>query len=133
MIIFVEFNRSFYQIADNIMKLGEKITKLRKEKKLSQIDIAKAVGVSRDAISKYERGDIVPSVENAKKIADILGVSLDYLVSPEEKLDVVDNTMLLRVKEIQKLADNDRSTIISVIDAFIRDTKAKQAFGIQTS
>lgn len=50
------------------MRLGEKITKLRKERKLSQIDVAKAVGVSRDAISKYERGNIIPSVENAKKL-----------------------------------------------------------------
>jgi len=41
----------------------------------------RASEVSRDAISKYERDDIVPSVENAHKIAKVLGVSLDYLMS----------------------------------------------------
>ena len=112
------------------MTLGQKINKIRKEKKLSQSDIAETVGVSRDAISKYERDDIVPSVENAKKIAQVLEVSLDYLVSKEDKQEVIDNRMLQRIREIQKLAENDKQTIINVIDAYVRDTKAKQAFGL---
>ena len=112
------------------MKLGQKINKIRKEKKLSQSNIAQAVGVSRDAISKYERGDIVPSVENARKMADVLGVSLDYLVSEDDVQEVIDNSMIQRVREIQKLSENDQNTIVNVIDAFIRDTKAKQSFGL---
>jgi len=110
------------------MTLGEKVTKLRKEKKLSQIDVANAIGVSRDAISKYERGDIVPSVENAKKMADVLDVSLDYLVSQEERQEAIDNKMIQRIKEIQKLSENDQLNIISVIDAFVRDAKTKKAY-----
>ena len=110
------------------MTLGEKITKLRKQKKLSQIDIANTIGVSRDAISKYERSDIVPSVENAKKIADSLDVSLDYLVSEEEQQEAIDNKMMQRIKELQKLSDDDQNNIISVIDAFVRDSKTKQAY-----
>jgi transcriptional regulator with XRE-family HTH domain len=110
------------------MSLGQKITKIRKEKKMSQIDIANAVGVSRDAISKYERDDNTPSVEVAKKIAKTLGVSLDYLVSEEDNLEVVDIDMLDRMKEIQRLNNDDKSTINKIIDAFIRDTKTKKAY-----
>ena len=110
------------------MTLGQKITKIRKEKKLSQIDIAKVVGVSRDAISKYERDDIIPSVEVAKKIAKTLSVSLDYLVSEQENIEVVDTNMLNRMKEIQRLAIDDKETINKIIDAFIRDTKTKKAY-----
>lgn len=86
------------------------------------------MGVSRDAISKYERGDIVPSVENAKKMADVLGASLDYLMSDDDTQEVIDNSMLQRIKEIQRLAKDDQNTIINVIDAFIRDTKTKKAY-----
>jgi len=86
------------------------------------------VGVSRDAISKYERDDIVPSVENAKRMADTLGASLDYLMSEDETQEVIDNSMLQRVKEIQRLAKDDQNTITQVIDAFIRDTKTKKAY-----
>lgn len=110
------------------MTLGQKITKIRKEKKLSQIDIANAVGVSRDAISKYERDDIIPSVENAKKIAKTLNVSLDYLVSEDDTLEVIDITMVNRMKEIQRLNNDDKTTITKIIDAFIRDTKTKKAY-----
>ena len=110
------------------MSLGQKITKIRKEKKLSQVDVASYVGVSRDAISKYERDDIVPSVENANKIAQILGVSLDYLMSEDDNLEVVDIDMLNRMKEIQRLNEDDKSTVIKIIDAFIRDTKTKKAY-----
>lgn len=110
------------------MTLGQKITKIRKEKKLSQVDIASYVGVSRDAISKYERDDIVPSVENAKMIAQVLGVSLDYLVSEDDSLEVVDVDMLNRMREIQRLSEDDKTTVIKIIDAFIRDTKTKKAY-----
>ncbi len=110
------------------MTLGQKITKIRKEKKLSQIDVAKFVGVSHDTISKYERDDIIPSVVNAKKIAKVLTVSLDYLMSEDDNLEVVDVDMLNRMKEVQRLNNDDKNTIVKIIDAFIRDTKTKKAY-----
>jgi transcriptional regulator with XRE-family HTH domain len=110
------------------MKLGEKISKLKKTKQLSQVELAHATGISRDAISKYERGDAVPSVEYAKRIADVLGVSLDYLVSEEDKEEALDNEAVVRIKEIQKLPSDEKDKIFSVIDALIRDFKTKQAY-----
>lgn len=90
---------------DDNMQLGEKLASIRKEKKLSQTAVAEAVGISRDAISKYERGDIVPSVENARKIAEVLGVSLDYLVNTaaEEPSQFSDVTVPYRKKQTQIL------------------------------
>lgn len=41
---------------------------------------------------------------------------------------MIDNAMLQRIKEIQRLAKDDQNTIINVIDAFIRDTKTKKAY-----
>ena len=78
--------------------------------------------------SLYERDDIIPSVENAKKIAQALGVSLDYLVSEDDSLEVVDVDMLNRMLEIQRLAEDDKTTVLKIIDAFIRDTKTKKAY-----
>jgi transcriptional regulator with XRE-family HTH domain len=72
------------------MKLGEKVTRLKKLKSMSQVDLAHVTGIPRDAISKYERGDIVPSVKYAKRLAHALGVSLDYLVIEEELEEVLD-------------------------------------------
>lgn len=97
---------------------------------MSQVELAEKTGISRDAISKYERGDVMPSIEYAKRIAGVLGVSLDYLVSDGDQEEVLDNEAVRRIKEIQQLPDGDKDKIYSVIDAFIRDTKAKQSFGI---
>lgn len=113
------------------MNLGDKITMLRKQKNFSQGDLADKVGISRDAIGKYERGDIMPTADKAKKMADLLGVSLDFLMSDAAKQeDAMDNEMLYRMHEVQKLPDSEKDKINSIIDAFIRDTKAKQAFRI---
>ena len=60
----------------NIAKI---IADLRKQKGWSQTELATESGVSREIIGKYERGEAVPSIEFAKRIADAFGVSLDYL------------------------------------------------------
>ena len=51
-----------------------------KEKELSREDLAKMIGTSGPIVGRYERGDMMPSVEIATKIANALEVSLDYLV-----------------------------------------------------
>ena len=110
------------------MNFGEKISKLKKAKKMSQIELAKITGISRDAISKYERGDVSPSVEYAKRIAEALGVSLDYLVSDSEQEEALDNEAVRRIKEIQSLPPQEKDKVFSVVDALIRDFKTKQAY-----
>ncbi|WP_271768741.1 helix-turn-helix domain-containing protein [Aquimarina algiphila] len=73
-------------------------------------------------------GDSIPSVDYAKRIADALGVSLDYLVSDNDKEDVLDNDAVKRIKEIQGLPDSEKDKIYSVVDALIRDYKTKKAY-----
>ena len=101
---------------------------LRKQKEVSQVDLAEACKISRDAISKYERNDIIPSVEYAKRIADFLNVSLDYLVSEEAKEEAIDKDSLKRVKDILKLPIEEKEKIYSVIDALVRDYKTRKAY-----
>lgn len=110
------------------MKFGDKITLLRKQKSLSQSDLADACKISRDAISKYERNDIIPSVEYAKRIADFLGVSIDFLVSEEAKEDSIDKEALKRIKDILKLPQEEKNKIYDVMDALVRDAKTRKAY-----
>lgn len=67
------------------MTLGEKIQKHRKEKSMSQEELAALLGVSRQAVSKWELNDTIPDTENVIQLGRILGVSLDYLLKPEQK------------------------------------------------
>ena len=59
------------------MTLGEKISFLRQEKGISQEKLAELVGVSRQAVTKWENGNANPDTENLIRLAEIFGVSLD--------------------------------------------------------
>ena len=69
------------------MTFSEKLKKLRKEKKVTQEQLAQIIGVERSSIGKYETGT-QPSTDIIKRIADYFGVSVDYLLGREEKSPV---------------------------------------------
>lgn len=111
------------------MAAGEKIVRLRKEKGWSQQLLAQKIGTSGPIIGRYEREEMVPSVEVAKKLADVFGVTLDYLVDDTGRVaEIKDRTMLNRLTDLEQLDQDDRKTIIRVIDSLIRDAKARKAY-----
>ena len=70
------------------MEFNEKLQELRKQKQLTQEELAQALYVSRTAISKWESGRGYPSIDSLKAIADFFGVSVDELLSGEQLLTV---------------------------------------------
>lgn len=72
-------------------KLGLNLQEIRKQNKLSQEALAEKLGVSRQAISKWERGESAPDTENLIALSRIYGVSIDELLgnaAPEPKADL---------------------------------------------
>ena len=68
------------------MTTGEKITKCRKEKGLTQEQLAQALGVTRQAVSRWE-GDIAfPETDNLTKMSRLFGVSCDWLLNYDGEL-----------------------------------------------
>lgn len=65
------------------MKISEKIREARKVQNLSQEDLAEEIGISVQAVSKWECGQSCPDIMYLPQIADYLGVSLDYLLREE--------------------------------------------------
>ena len=65
------------------MTLGEKISTERAKRQVSQLDVAKSVGVTQTMISYIESGDKIPSVGLLKRLAQYFDVSMDYLMSNE--------------------------------------------------
>jgi transcriptional regulator with XRE-family HTH domain len=100
------------------MNIGQKITELRMQKNLSQTDFAKAVGVSREMIGRYERAEVMPSIEVAAKIAGNLGVSLDYLAGNGTKAAVDKQTMKL-IHDIEDLEASVKDKIFYLANAVI--------------
>lgn len=66
------------------MSLGERIKEQRKKSGLSQEKVAEFVGVSRQAVTKWETGQSAPSTENLFKLAEIFGTTVDMLLASDE-------------------------------------------------
>lgn len=62
------------------MKVGQVLRKIREESDISQVDLAKHLKITSQALSQYELGKRVPDIEMVNKIADFFDVSVDYLL-----------------------------------------------------
>lgn len=103
------------------MSFGQRLLEARKKAGLSQDELAKKLGTKGPAVGRYERDEMKPSVEVAAKMAEILEVSLDYLVG---QTDVqMDKTISKRIMELSKFSDEDKAHIFAVLDAFIAKRK----------
>lgn len=63
------------------MNIGERIAALRKEKNISQTELAKRLNVSRQAVSKWEQGTSSPDTDRLIQLAEILGTEVEYLAT----------------------------------------------------
>ena len=65
------------------MNFAEKMIELRKQQNLSQQDLADRLGVSRQAISRWETGAVQPLADSVKSLAQVFQVSTDYLLNDD--------------------------------------------------
>lgn len=65
-------------------EMKDRLTEMRKQAKLSQQDLADKLFVSRSTVSRWENGELTPSIVNLKEMAKLYGVSLDYPCGSDE-------------------------------------------------
>ena len=109
------------------MSFDKRLGELRKDKKLSQGQLADKAGIHANILGRYERGEAKPSIDIALKLAEALEVSLDYLVGKDDL--PIDQGMIAKILTIQKLPEKDREHILFTLDAMLRDAKARAAYG----
>ena len=103
------------------MKFHTKIREVRKSRKLSQVKLANAVGITSSGMCQIEQGKRVPNLETISNIAKALDSSIDFLAG-----NTSDNSQPALKAEAQKLyedmiklSDTDRKTIGIVIEAML--------------
>jgi len=111
------------------MTFGQRVTLVRREKKLTQAQLGSAIGTTGDMVGKYERDAIKPSIEVAAKIADALDCTLDYLIRDiqdnEEKEKRISPALVEYFNKVEKLSAKDKEHILAVIDAFTTKSKVQ--------
>lgn len=71
------------------VEIADRLTKLRKKNGYSQEELADKLGLSRQAVSKWERAEASPDTDNLICLAKLYGVSLDELLSTDEDVDTI--------------------------------------------
>lgn len=106
------------------MEFSERLKDLRKQAELTQVDVAEKLGISQPAYASWERGLKKPTQENLVKIAQILNVSVDYLVgNSEEKADELDNIELLFRMNSKGLTEEEKEIFKKELIEFMEERK----------
>ncbi len=112
-----------------MISFGKKVAVLRKEKKMSQTDLANKLNTSVSVISRYERDEMTPSIEAAKKLAALLGSTVGYLLGETEDDDLLkDPQMMKRLKELREFSDQEKEQVYFTLDAVIREIRNRKAY-----
>jgi transcriptional regulator with XRE-family HTH domain len=85
------------------MEFNEKLQELRKQKGMTQEDLAEALYVSRTAISKWESGRGYPNIDSLKAISKFFSVTIDELLSGEQILSIAEEENKQKEKHIREL------------------------------
>ena len=93
------------------MEFNEKLQKLRKDRGLTQEELAEALFVSRTAISKWESGRGYPSIDSLKEISKFFSVTIDELLSTERLLSIAERE---NKSNIQKMCN----LLLGIVDLF---------------
>lgn len=108
---------------------AKRLHDLRRTRGWSQPEVGKLIGTSGAIIGRYERGEMTPSIDVAKKLAEAFGVTLDALVSAQDQPHLVqDSSMLERIRAIGELSADEREKLLYVVDGLLRDARARRAY-----
>ena len=89
-----------------MVDFSQRLQLLRRDKHLTQAQVAKRIGVTASMVSSYETDIRLPSYEVMLRIADVFGVSVDYLLGREEK----------RLLDISELTEEEASVVCDMVN-----------------
>lgn len=101
--------------------------KLLDEKKLKNADVARGANVSNMTLSDWKHGKTQPKTDTLQKIADFLGVKVDYLLTGEEEIELPeqadlwikirhDNKLMVALEKYFELSEDKKKHVIDTID-----------------
>jgi transcriptional regulator with XRE-family HTH domain len=113
-----------------IMGFAQRLKKARVDKGLSQTELGSLVGIHYTQIGRYENKGAQPSADILAKMANVLGVSSDFLTngSTDELAQntLSDKELLNQFKAVEQMNEEDKGVIKKLIDAFITKRKIQQ-------
>jgi transcriptional regulator with XRE-family HTH domain len=102
--------------------VGERLARLRRERGITQAELARMLGVVQPMVSDYERGELRLHGQLIIELTRILGVSADELLGldkPRGNASVKNRRLLRRLQQLERLPRRDQQALLRTIDAFL--------------
>jgi transcriptional regulator with XRE-family HTH domain len=103
--------------------LGQNIRLLRKQKGLTQVELAKKLDCSQAVITAYESSKKKPAIDTLSRLADVLGVTIDQIIGkknvPQQKTTVKSPKLWKKFTQVEQLPTTDKRTVFRMIDGLI--------------
>ncbi len=111
--------------------IGQRLARMRKERGLTQIELADKLGSTQSLVSKFERGELLLHGELIKLLAEIFDVSADDILGVDGRrkhlaapVPIKDRRLLRRLQALERLSKRDREALLRTLDAFLRKGEA---------
>jgi len=118
------------ELGEVTMPIGEQIKNLRKERGLSQAELAAKISGDAGQVSRYENGKITPSVDAIVKFAELFDVSVGFLLvedAPRRPFRQANDELGTRLADLDKLSDADRAALLHILDGLLANTRIRAA------
>ena len=101
------------------MNFGEKLAFLRKQRGMTQMELAEKLDISRQAVSKWERGTAEPSIENLINIGKLFDISVDDLVNDNPySQDVPTEQAAVKENQVESVSQEPEKRRFSLLHVF---------------
>jgi transcriptional regulator with XRE-family HTH domain len=110
--------------------LGQRITRIRKERGFTQVELAERIGTIQTLVCDYEKDRLRLSAEMALRFALALEISVDELLRPKSSKTVSrqpGRKVLRRLEQIESLPGTQQSVLLKTIDTFLENAALKSA------
>jgi len=112
------------------MPFAERLARLRKDRGLTQEEMAKKIGVGIAQMKRYEKGTSSPTLEVIKNMAKTLGVSSDELIFEENEgvasTRILDSKLLEQFEMLSKINPHDKEAVMTVMESIIIKNKIEE-------
>ena len=104
------------------MSVGDRIAELRKQRGLSQGQLATMMGISRQAISTWENGQTSPDTLNLIRLAEVLENDVEYIATGQARVDMSEVEPIIHtvVREVERIIPVERVVVKPIIRRRVR-------------
>lgn len=98
------------------MKISERIFSIMKTKRITQAELAEALGITQPSVGNWKTRGTTPPMEYLPKICEVLGVSWEYLITGEENKNYISPEEIKLLEQYRKILPSGQKDILEYID-----------------